>query len=94
MYLCDVAKQTHRIMDNVEALLSEGDAALSDIKLATLYLRDTADADIARNIIFERIGKNLPMVTVKAPVCRPTWLVEMECIAVNDKGSSKYPILK
>jgi len=94
MYLCDVAKQTHRIMDNIEALLAEGGGSLSNIKLGTLYLRDTADADIARNIIFERIGKTLPLVTVKAPVCRPAWLVEMECIAVNDKGSDKYPVLK
>ena len=94
MYLCDVAMQTRRLLDNIEALLAEGDGKLSDIKLATLYLRDVADADIVRNIIFERIGKTLPLVTVKAPVCRPTWLVEMECIAVNSNGDKKYLPLK
>ena len=92
--MCDVANQTRRMLDNIEALLTEGEASLSDIKIGTLYLRDPADADMVRNIIFERIGKTLPLVTVKAPVCRPTWLVEMECIAVNAKGSSQYPILK
>ena len=94
VHLCDVANQTRRMLDNIEALLTEGEASLSDIKIGTLYLRDPADADMVRNIIFERIGKTLPLVTVKAPVCRPTWLVEMECIAVNAKGSSQYPILK
>ena len=90
MYLCDVANQTRRLLDNIEALLNEGEGCLSDIKIATLYLRDVADADIVRDIIFERMGKTLPLVTVKAPVCRPAWLVEMECIAVNDKGNKKY----
>ena len=94
MYLCDAANQTRRLLDNIEALLAEGEGSLSDIKLATLYLRDVADADIVRNIIYERIGSDLPLVTVKAPVCRPTWLVEMECIAVNSKGDKKYLPLK
>ena len=94
MYPGDVAAQTRRLLDNIEALLQEGEASLSDIKLATLYLRDTADADMTRKIIFDRIGKTLPLVTVKAPVCRPAWLVEMECIAVNNKGCSKYPAFK
>ena len=94
VHLCDVANQTRRLLDNIEALLAEGDGCLSDIKLATLYLRDVADADIVRNIIYERIGSDLPLVTVKAPVCRPTWLVEMECIAVNNKGDKRYLPLK
>ena len=94
MYLFDVANQTRRLLDNIEALLAEGEGSLSDIKIATLYLRDTADADIVRNIIYERVGTHLPLVTVKAPVCRPAWLVEMECIAVNSKGDKRYLPLK
>ena len=94
MYPGDVAAQTRRLLDNIEALLQEGEASLSDIKLATLYLRDTADADMTRKIIFDRIGRTLPLVTVKAPVCRPAWLVEMECIAVNNRGNSQYPAFK
>ena len=94
MYPGDVAAQTRRLLDNIEALLQEGEASLSDIKLATLYLRDTADADMTRKIVFDRIGRTLPLVTVKAPVCRPAWLVEMECIAVNNKGSSNFPTFR
>ena len=86
----DVEKQTHRMLDNIEALLAEGDADKSDIRIATLYLRDIADADIVTKVIAERFGSELPLVVLKAPVCRPAWLVEMECIAVNNKGSSAY----
>ena len=89
----DTAKQTYRVMDNIEALMQEGEGSLDDIKIATLYLRDSADADICRRIVFERLGREIPLVTVKAPVCRPAWLVEIECIAVNNKGNSQYPAL-
>ena len=89
----DVAKQTYRVMDNIEALMQEGEGSLDDIKIATMYLRDTADADICRRLVLERLGREIPLVTVKAPVCRPAWLVEIECIAVNNKGNSQYPAL-
>ena len=91
LYLQDVKKQTVRMLDNIEALLKEGDATLDDIKICTLYLRDLADAQAVQQIIIERLNRTLPLVTLKAPVCRPTWLVEMECIAVNSKGSKSYP---
>ena len=86
----DVEKQTHRMLDNIEALLAEGDAVKEDIKIATLYLRDIADADTVTGVIAERFGRELPLVVLKAPVCRPAWLVEMECIAVNGQGNSAY----
>ena len=31
----------------------------------------------------EFLPENLPRVVVHAPVCRPAWLVEMECLAIN-----------
>lgn len=94
LHLQNTALQTHRLLDNIEALLQSSEGSLDDIKIGTLYLRDTADADIARNIVFERLQRTIPLVTVKAPVCRPTWLVEMECIAVNNKGNADYLPLK
>jgi len=86
----DVEKQTHRMLDNIEALLAEGNAAKADIKSATLYLRDIADADTVTGVIAERFGSELPLAVLKAPVCRPAWLVEMECFAGNGKGNSAY----
>lgn len=93
LYCCDVATQTRRVLENIGALLKEGDGSLDDIAIATMYLRDTADADICRKIVYETLQREIPLVTVKAPVCRPAWLVEIECIAVNNKGNKKYPVL-
>ena len=53
-------------------------------------MRDPADAAAVEAIIAERLGNNIPIVTLKAPVCRPTWLVEMECLAVNARGNKKF----
>lgn len=94
VHLFDVANQTRRMLDNIEALLSEAEAGKEDIKIAALYLRDPADAPAVQKIIAERFGSNLPLVTVKAPVCRPEWLVEMECIAVNGRGNNKFKNFK
>ena len=93
VHLCDVAKQTSRMLDNIQALLESDHGSMQDICMATLYLRDPADAEICCSIIRERVGADLPLVTVKAPVCRPAWLVEMECIAVNNCGNKQFPPL-
>ena len=87
----DVIAQSCRMLDNVDALLKSSGSELSQIRWATLYLRDIADADAVTAIVKSRIGSDLPLVTVKAPVCRPGWLVELECVAVNDRGDSAYP---
>ena len=94
LHLYDVVKQTHRMLDNILALLEKAHATEKNIKLATLYLRDIADAQAVQQVIFERFGDSLPLVTVKAPVCRPEWLVEMECIAVNDYGDGRFKSFK
>ncbi len=94
MYPGEVGKQTERMMDNISALLADGNSTLSDIKFATLYLRDTADAAAVSEAVMHRIGREIPLVVLKAPVCRPAWLVEMECVAVNGKGESRFAPLK
>lgn len=81
LYPGDVRMQTLRMLENIEALLSETSAGLGDIVMAVVYLRDTADYLTVRSMIDERCpGLNAEFVL--APVCRPAWLVEMECIAI------------
>ena len=94
LHLYDVVKQTGRMLDNIEALLNKADADAGDIKIAALYLRDPADAAAVLPVIRERFGESLPLVAMKAPVCRPEWLVEMECIAVNSNGDKKFKAFK
>ncbi len=88
MFERDVVNQTRRMVENIEALLREGGAELSDIKSATLYLRDLNDASDVTAVLFEKLPSALPLVVLRAPVCRPGWLVEMECFAVKAEQHS------
>ena len=55
-----------------------------------VYLRDVADYELVRRLYAERFPDK-PCVIVHAPVCRPGWLVEMECMAVKAQSKSEYP---
>jgi enamine deaminase RidA (YjgF/YER057c/UK114 family) len=90
MYAKDVEKQTRRMWENVEALLAEAECTFDDVCEMIVYLRDTADYDLVSAMYQERFpGK--PVVIVHAPVCRPGWLVEMECTAVKSIDKPELP---
>ena len=82
VYPGDVAKQTHRMLENIEVLLKEGGAGWKDIAHLIVYLRDIADYHTVERIFRERFPE-VPTVIVLAPVCRPGWLVETECMAIT-----------
>ena len=89
MFPGDVRKQTHRMWENVETLLKEADCTYVDVCYMIVYLRDTADYAIVQQLYEERFqGK--PYVIVHAPVCRPGWLVEMECMAVKKADNPQF----
>lgn len=81
VYPGDVAKQTHRMLENIEVLLREGEARWEDVAHLIVYLRDIADYSAVASIFRERLPE-VPTVIVLAPVCRPGWLVETECMAI------------
>lgn len=78
----DIRQQTFRIWENVEALLREADMDFSDMGAFIVYLRDIADYQVVRKLFQERFPHH-PTVIVLAPVCRPGWLIEMECMGVR-----------
>jgi enamine deaminase RidA (YjgF/YER057c/UK114 family) len=78
----DVIAQTARMLENVETLLAEADCATADMMHAIVYLRDPADYRVVESIISRRL-EGVPYVIVHAPVCRPGWLIEMECMALK-----------
>ena len=82
MFPKDPEQQTRRMWDNVEALLAEAECTYDDVPMLIVYLRDVADYELV-NSLFEDRFPNKPYVIVHAPVCRPGWLVEMECMAVK-----------
>ncbi len=75
----DVVGQTRRMIENIDALLAEAGCRRSDLLQGVVYLRDTADAAVVDAIISHEFP-GLPYVVVMAAVCRPGWLVEMECM--------------
>ena len=82
MYPKDIVRQTRRMWENVEALLAEADCNFNDVAEMVVYLRDAADYAVVRSLFEERFAGK-PYVIVHAPVCRPGWLIEMECMAVK-----------
>ena len=90
MYPKDIVKQTHRMWDNVEALLKEADCTYEEVSEMVVYLRDVADYDLVSDLFKERFP-NKPYVIVQASVCRPGWLIEMECMAVKAISAPQFP---
>lgn len=89
VHVGDIIKQAHRMLENVETLLSEGGANWNDVMQIIVYLRDTADYEVIRDLFAEKFPE-MPIIITLAPVCRPTWLVEMECIAVTAKNNPMF----
>lgn len=89
VYAGDICRQTRRMWENVEALLKEAELTFNDVTQAIVYLRDPSDYTLVKEL-FEQKFPNLPRVIVHAPVCRPQWLVEMECMAVKADKNDTY----
>lgn len=85
----DIAGQTERAFENVDALLAEAGATLSDLSHLIVYVRDLADSPLIEQYI-ERHYPFIPRVIVHAPVCRPGWLIEIEGIAIKATNNPKY----
>lgn len=83
VHIGDIRRQTLRMWENVEALLHEAQSCWDDVMQIIVYLRDICDRDTVEKLFHEKFP-NLPYLITLAPVCRPEWLIEMECIAVSE----------
>ena len=95
LYPGDVRRQCQRMWDNVEALLNEGGCGFGNINAIVCYLRDPADYEVVRRLFDEKFSGHkfrpaTPYLLVHAPVCRPGWLIEMECTATRIADTA-YP---
>ena len=88
----DILKQTERMLENIDTLLQEAGSGLQDIMQAIVYLRDPADYVVVKQYIESRYPSFLHLI-VHAPVCRPGWLIETECIAVIPADAPQYAYL-
>ena len=92
LYVGDIGNQSRRVVENISALLAEGGGALTDVRAATVYLRDPAEL-AAVKAEFDAAFPGIPLVYLRAPVCRPKWLVECECVAVRPAENPGAPDL-
>lgn len=76
----DVLTQTGRLFLNIEKLLNDGGATLNDVRYMIVYLRDVSDYLAISQYLRLRFP-NIPTLITEARVCRPEWLIEVECIA-------------
>ncbi len=90
VHVGDIVRQTRRMWENVEMLLKEGGSGLEDVAQMLVYLRDPGDYPVVREMFNERFP-HTPKVFLWAPVCRPKWLIEMECMAIRPQGNPSYP---
>ena len=84
----NIVKQAERMWENVGVLLEEGGASFDDVMQIIVYLCDICDYQTVK----EMLTDDSPTCRKHhfAPVCRPTWLIEMECIAVKKHCNEKY----
>ena len=89
MYPGQIDRQTDRMLENVKTLLHEADCGFEDVGCMIIYLRDIADYATVSSIFRKRFPL-MPKVFLWAPVCRPGWLVEMECIASKKRTEKRF----
>lgn len=80
LFVGDVIRQTERLLDNIKALLKDGGAAMDDIQYFIIYLRDISDYPAVEAYMRQHYP-DIPRIILSAKVCRPEWLIEMECVA-------------
>lgn len=86
----DVARQTGRTLENMNVLMERSGGTLSDLQQAVVYLRDWADRETVSRRLMDSPLAAVPHLLLKAPVCRPGWLVEIDGIAVNGTGDDAF----
>ena len=89
MYAGDVCKQADRMIENVGMLLKEATCTYDDVDQMVVYLRDPADYQVVKDIFQQRFP-SIPKVIVHAYVCRPGWLIEMECMATKPLSNPSF----
>jgi enamine deaminase RidA (YjgF/YER057c/UK114 family) len=75
-------RQTRRAVENVRALLAAQSATVGDLAYVIAYVRNAHDRRQVEKVLDEELGQRVPLVMTEAAVCRPSWLMELEGVAV------------
>lgn len=85
LYPGDTRAQIERTLDNIETLIAQGHAKLTDIASATVFLKRAEDLTIWREIAARRGLDPFPGICVVADVCRDDLLFELDGVALVTK---------
>lgn len=89
VHVGNIEGQIGRTFQNIQALLDEADANLQDLNSMIVYLRDVADYQVVESYLQKNYAQ-IPYIIVLAPVCRPGWLIEIECMAIKSIKNEVY----
>ena len=89
----DAESQTRRAVENVRALLAAQSATLEDMAYVIAYVRNAHDRQQVGEVLDEALGGRVPLVLTEAAVCRPSWLMELEGVAILPDESEFPPFL-
>jgi reactive intermediate/imine deaminase len=78
----DPRAQTRQVLANVESILREGGATMSDVLKCNVYLADIRYFEVMNEVFAEVFAEEPPArTTVQAALAEPEMLVEIEAIA-------------
>ena len=80
VYIGNIEKQLLKMLQNVKILLEEAGCSFEDISMMIIYIRDIGDYPFVRNY-FDKYFSQIPTLILLSSICRPAWLIEIECIA-------------
>ena len=85
VHVGDVRKQLERMLLNIQQLLTAQGASFADLAQAATFLKRTEYLELCELVLEEWGIRDVPNTFVKAGVCRPELLCEMEAVAVLPK---------
>ena len=91
LHLFDPREQTRRTIENIRALLKPHGAGLEDMAYMIVYIRNHKDKDKVMDILRAELPESLPFHFLEGAVCRPSWLVELEGVAIIDDDTEFPP---
>lgn len=81
----DISQATHRVMKNIEALLTDGGFGFSDVVKCSIFLKSMDDFAEVNTIYASYFGDIPPARETVAVSCLPKNVpVEISCIAIKD----------
>lgn len=82
VHVGDPKLQTIRALQNIESLLKNVNSGLKEVCQALVYVKNESDFDQIK-LALENYIPDFPCIYTLGAVCRPDWLVEIECTIVR-----------